>query len=59
MWSINKVRSGLYQSAKLLGHVQAASKSVREGSVKPAVKRVGRVYAGKIASRILGAMFRW
>lgn len=49
--SISSFRSGLYQAAKLLGHVQAAQKSSRTGSLKPIVNRVFRVGYGKLASR--------
>lgn len=56
--SISKIRSVLYWLAKNLGHVQAGNKAVRTRSATPIVKRIGRVYAGKIASRIIGKMFK-
>ena len=56
--TINKVRSALYLTAKLLGDVQAVSKSASTGSATPVTKRVGRRLAGKVTGRLLGKLFR-
>lgn len=52
--SINKVRSWLYWSSKILGDVQAGSKSVRTKSPRPVLLRVARRLAGKMTGRLLG-----
>lgn len=49
--NINKVRSVLYTSAKILGDVNAAKK----GKLG---KRLARRAAGKIAGRFLGKLFK-
>lgn len=56
--TINKVRSALYLTAKLLGDVQAINKSARTGTTSPVTKRLGRRVAGKITGRLLGKLFR-
>jgi len=48
---INRIRSILYYIAKMLGDVQSGSKAVSKGSVKPILKRIGRRFYGKFASR--------
>jgi hypothetical protein len=48
---INKVRSGLYTSAKVLGDVNAVQKN-------KVPQRIGRRIAGKITGRFLGSLFR-
>lgn len=48
---INKVRSGLYTSAKVLGDVNA----VEKGKVP---QRIGRRLVGKLTGRFIGRLFR-
>lgn len=55
--TINKFRSYLYGSAKFLGNVQAVSRAIETGSLTPILKRIGRVYAGKVTSRGIGILF--
>ena len=52
--TINKVRSGLYKSAKILGDVQAVT-SKKENAV---AKRIGRRIIGRFFGQILGALFK-
>lgn len=54
MPSINKIRSALYFTAKVLGDVQA----IRTGSPKKIGKRILRRGAGKITGRGLGKLFK-
>ncbi|MBU8786536.1 hypothetical protein KM903_09120 [Bacillus glycinifermentans] len=49
--SINKIRSALYKSAKILGDVNAA----KNGTLG---KRMARRAAGKTAGKILGKLFK-
>ncbi|WP_199256749.1 hypothetical protein [Alteribacillus sp. YIM 98480] len=49
--SINKLRSALYKTAKILGDINA----VKRGTVG---KRVGRRIAGKGTGRLLGKLFK-
>ncbi|TWK39679.1 hypothetical protein CHCC20347_4435 [Bacillus paralicheniformis] len=49
--SINKIRSALYKSAKILGDVNA----VKNGTIG---KRIARRAAGKAAGKILGKLFK-
>ena len=56
---ITKIRSGLYRWGKLLGHVQAIEQAVKKGSITPVLRRIGRVYAGKMTARGLGKLFGW
>jgi len=49
--TINKVRNVLYNSAKVLGDVNA----VQRGKIP---QRIGRRIAGKYASRIMNNIFR-
>jgi len=48
---INKIRSALYKSAKVLGDVNA----VQKGTVG---KRIARRAAGKATGRLLGKLFK-
>jgi len=52
--SINKTRSVLYGTAKLLGDIQALA----GGRPDKVARRIGRRTAGKITGRILGRLFR-
>lgn len=52
--TINKVRSGLYDTAKFLGDVQA----VTSGDPKKVAKRAGRRIAGKQTGKLLGKLFK-
>lgn len=52
--SINKFRSLLYKTAKVLGDLQA----VKSGSSKKVAKRVGRRVAGKGTGRMLRKLFK-
>ena len=47
---INKIRSGLYKSAKILGDVNA----VKKGKIG---RRIGVRVVGKIFGRIMGKIF--
>ena len=49
--TVNKVRSGLYLLARLLGDVQA----VRSGRIG---RRILRRAAGRVTGRFLGRLFR-
>ncbi|MEC3607476.1 hypothetical protein [Bacillus glycinifermentans] len=49
--SINKIRSALYKSAKILGDINA----VKKGTIG---KRMARRAAGKTAGKILGKLFK-
>ena len=51
---INKIRSILYTSAKVLGDVNA----VASGRPDKIIKRIGRRLAGKQTSKILNKVFR-
>lgn len=52
--SINKTRSILYKTAKLLGDVQAATHK-NPGRAIP--KRIGRRVTGNLFARIIGGLF--
>lgn len=52
--SISKVRGGLYETAKLLGDIQALS----SGDSKKVSKRIGRRIVGKGTGRLLGKLFK-
>ena len=52
--TINKVRGGLYKTAKLLGDIQALS----SGSPAKVGKRVGRRITGKATGRAIGKLFK-
>jgi len=52
--TINKFRSYLYLTAKLLGDVQAV-RSKKPGAVQ---KRIARRMAGKATGRFLGSLFK-
>ncbi|GAB6273799.1 MAG: hypothetical protein STSR0004_06620 [Peptococcaceae bacterium] len=52
--SVNKTRSVLYGTAKLLGDIQ----SLAGGRPDKVVRRIGRRTAGKITGKILGRLFR-
>lgn len=55
--SINKVRGKLYQSAKILGDVQALT---HKNQKKAIPKRIARRIAGKQTGRLLGLLFsKW
>ena len=56
--SINKVRSVLYGTARLLGDVQAVSKAAATRSADPIVDRVLRREAGHLCSILLRALFK-
>ena len=51
MMKISKIRGFLYNSAKVLGDVQA----VQNGKVG---QRIGRRLVGKITGRLIGKIFR-
>lgn len=53
--SINKLRTALYRTAKVLGDVQAVT---HKNPGKAIPKRVGRRVAGKLTGRIIGALFK-
>ena len=55
---INRIRSGLYTAAKLLGDVQAVQKAGRKESAKPIADRAARRIVGKATGRLLGSLFR-
>lgn len=48
---INKIRSALYKSAKVLGDVNAVQKGI-------VGKRIARRAAGKVTGRLLGKLFK-
>jgi hypothetical protein len=52
--TVNKVRGGLYKTARVLGDIQAA------GTSDPSKigRRIGRRIAGKITGRMLGRLFK-
>jgi hypothetical protein len=50
---INKIRSALYKSAKVLGDVQAVDKARRTGSVTPVLKRAERRLVGRMLSKLI------
>lgn len=52
--SISKIRGLLYDTAKVLGDIQAAS----SGDTKKMAKRVERRIAGKATGRALGKLFK-
>lgn len=52
--SINKIRSLLYRSARVLGDLQAAT---HKNPGKAIPKRVGRRLAGKLTARIISGLF--
>lgn len=56
--SISKFRGILYQTAKILGDVQAGRKAARTRSAKPVIKRIGRRITGKAAGRLIDRLFR-
>jgi hypothetical protein len=56
--TLNKFRSKLYGSAKILGDVQAVSKAYRTGSFQPLFKRLARRLAGKVTGRFLGWLIK-
>jgi len=53
--TINKFRSFLYKTAKVLGDVQAAT---HKKPAKAIPKRIGRRLAGKLTGRLIGAIFK-
>lgn len=52
--NINKTRSILYRTARMLGDYQA----LRTGDPKKIGKRIGRRVAGKVTGRLLGKLFK-
>ena len=52
--TIGKTRTALYKTARILGNINA----VASGKPERIFKRVGRIYAGKFFSKILGKLFR-
>jgi hypothetical protein len=52
--SINKFRSVLYKTAKILGDFQA----VKSGSSTKIAKRIGKRAAGKATGRMLRKLFK-
>ena len=52
--TIGKTRTTLYKTARMLGNVNA----VASGKPERIFKRLGRIFAGKFLSRILGKIFR-
>lgn len=54
-FSINKVRSVMYKSAKILGDIQALT---HKDPAKAIPKRVARRLAGKATGRFMGWLFK-
>lgn len=52
--TLNKVRGGMYRSAKYLGDVQALTSS-KDGAV---TRRIGRRIVGRFFGQLMGAIFR-
>lgn len=50
----NKVRGGLYKSARVLGDIQALG----SGDPTKVAKRIGRRVTGKATGRVLGRLFK-
>jgi hypothetical protein len=55
---LNRLRSFLYGSARTLGDVQALEQAAKKGSLEPIAKRAERRTTGKVAGRILRAIFK-
>ena len=51
--SIAKLRSSMYQGAKLLGDVQAGRKAARQRSLSPLWDRIRRRMIGRALSRFI------
>lgn len=52
--TISKVRGALYDTAKVLGDVQA----LKSGDPKKIANRIGRRVAGKEASKLMNKLFK-
>jgi len=52
--SLSKFRGFLYNLAKYLGDIQALSKALKKGDIRPVVTRILRRIYGKIAGRGMG-----
>lgn len=56
MITFNKVRSGLYWTARRMGDVQAVRQSARKRSPAPIAARVGRTILGRLFGMLMGRL---